>query len=527
MNKRPVRWWPLAVIAVLALSAMIVIWVWPEVQRQQRYERSAITCMAAGAGAFVWFLFFSRVTWRKRLTVIAAGILLVAVFAASFRIRGVSGDLLPIFELRWKTKPSFVTTGQGTESGGVTNATARPAAGEFLQFYGPKRNAIIENPILETDWVAHPPKLLWKQAVGAGWSGFAVKDGLAITQEQRGANEYVACYDVLTGQTVWAHTDNSRYESPLAGEGPRATPTIVGERVYTFGATGILNCLDLGSGKVVWKKDVAQEHEASVPSWGFASSPLVIEGVVVVSARGKNGSLVAYDADDGKLLWAEGRGGSEYSSPVEVTLVGTRQILNFNGTGISGHRLDGKELWNHPWPGVHPKVSVPVVVSSNQFFASSGYGVGCELVTVEKNGETGEANWTARSEWKSMALKSKFGPIFVKGEYIYGLDDGILACVDVKTGQRRWKDGRYGHGQGLLVGESILITSEKGEVVLVQPDPEKLVEMGRFEVFSDKTWNPPAVAGEYLLMRNDKEAACLKLATRPEDARKVAVSFAK
>jgi len=243
-----------------------------------------------------------------------------------------------------------------------------------------------------------------------------------------------------------------------------------------------------------------------------------------VSVGGKNGSLVAYDAAEGMLRWAEGRGGPEYSSPVEATLLGTRQILNFNGSGISGHGLDGKALWNHPWPGVHPKVSVPVVVSANRFFVSSGYGVGCELVTVEKSAET---NWTVRSEWKSMALKSKFGPIFVKGDYIYGLDDGILACVDVKTGQRRWKDGRYGHGQGLLVGEIILITSEKGQVVLVQPDPEKLVEMGRFQVFSDKTWNPPALAREYLLMRNDKEAACLKLAARPEQARKVAVSFAK
>jgi outer membrane protein assembly factor BamB len=186
--------------------------------------------------------------------------------------------------------------------------------------------------------------------------------------------------------------------------------------------------------------------------------------------------------------------------------------------------LDGQVLWNHPWSGAHPKVSVPVVVSSNQFFASSGYGIGCELVAVEKTGET---NWTARREWKSMALKSKFGPIFVKGDYIYGLDDGILACVEVKTGQRLWKDGRYGHGQGLLAGEIILITSEKGEVVLVRPDPEKLVEMGRFQVFSDKTWNPPALAGEYLLMRNDKEAACVQLATRPEQARKMALSFAK
>ena len=126
-----------------------------------------------------------------------------------------------------------------------------------------------------------------------------------------------------------------------------------------------------------------------------------------------------------------------------------------------------------------------------------------------------------------MALKSKFGPIFVKDDYIYGLDDGIFTCVDVKTGQRMWKDGRYGHGQGLMVAGKILLTSEKGAVILIKPNHEKLVEISRFQVFSDKTWNPPALAGEYLLMRNDKEAACLQLQTPKELARNVALSFAK
>jgi outer membrane protein assembly factor BamB len=107
------------------------------------------------------------------------------------------------------------------------------------------------------------------------------------------------------------------------------------------------------------------------------------------------------------------------------------------------------------------------------------------------------------------------------------LDDGIFTCVDLKTGQRKWKDGRYGHGQGLLVGETILLTSEKGEVILIQPDSAKLVELARFQVFSDKTWNPPALSGDYLLVRNDKEAACVQLTSGSPTSRNVAVSFAK
>jgi outer membrane protein assembly factor BamB len=269
--------------------------------------------------------------------------------------------------------------------------------------------------------------------------------------------------------------------------------------------------------------DTAKEHGTKIPDWGYASSPLLVDDQVIASVGGKSGSLVSYSASDGKLQWASGKGDADYSSPIEATLLGVRQILNFNTAGVSGHALDGKVLWNHPWPGGHPHVTAPVVISTNQVLISSGYGTGSELIRLEKSSNE---IWSVTREWKSMSLKSKFGPIFVKDDYIYGLDDGIFTCVALKTGQRQWKDGRYGHGQGLLVGGIILLTSEKGEVVLIEPNPEKLVEIGRFQVFSDKTWNPPALAGEYLLMRNDKEAACLQLATRPQFARNVAVSFA-
>ena len=209
---------------------------------------------------------------------------------------------------------------------------------------------------------------------------------------------------------------------------------------------------------------------------------------------------------------------------MQATLCGERQIIIFSASGVNGHALDGKVLWNHPWRGGHPHVTAPLVISSNQILISSGYGTGAELVKLEVNSEK---EWTATRDWKSMALKSKFGPIFVKDDYIYGFDDGIFTCVELKMGERKWKEGRFGHGQGLLVAGIILLTSEKGEVVLIKPDPEKLVEIVRFEVFNDKTWNPPALVGEYLLMRNDKEAACLQLQIRGAPARNVSLSVAK
>ncbi|MGZ8920192.1 MAG: outer membrane protein assembly factor BamB family protein [Limisphaerales bacterium] len=526
MNKQSVRWWPAITIMALAGLALIGLWAWPELPRQQRILCSGGTLLAGGALGFLWLLFFSRFQWRTRLVIAGLCVVSVALFAASFRFRGVNGDLLPILEPRWKARPTFAVEDLKQRGGATPTASAIPK-GEFPQFNGPGRNAVLDGPVLETNWTSHPPKVLWRQSVGAGWSGFAVRDGLAITMEQRGEEEFVVAYELLTGRRVWMHSDVARYATTIAGVGPRATPTIVGEKAYTFGGTGILKCLDLRSGRVHWTTDTAKEGGAKVPDWGFASSPLLINEMVIVCVGGEKGALHAYSAEHGKLIWAEGRGGADYSSPIEATLLGVRQILNFNGAGVSGHDLDGSILWNYKWPVGHPHVTAPVVVSANSILISSGYGTGSELVKLEKARIGTKTQWTAAREWKSIALKSKFAPIFVKDNYIYGLDDGILTCVELKTGQRKWKDGRYGHGQGLLVAEMILLTSEKGGIVLIEPNPEKLLEIARFQVFSDKTWNPPALAGEFLLMRNDKEAACLQLQTKKELARNVALSFAK
>jgi outer membrane protein assembly factor BamB len=350
--------------------------------------------------------------------------------------------------------------------------------------------------------------------VGAGWSGFAVRNGRAITLEQRGGDECVVCYDALSGEPLWSHADSTRYGTTIAGEGPRSTPTILSNRVYTFGATGILNCLDARNGTVVWSRNAAQDNARQAPDWGFASSPLVIDGKVFISVGGAPGkSFRAYSAANGEPVWGEGDAGADYSSPLNVNLQGQEQILMFDTSGITSRDLDGKRLWNYHWPGGHPHITPPLVVSSNAFVASSGYGTGAELVAVDREAD---GKWQAKRVWKSMALKSKFAPIFHFGEYLYGLDDGIFACVELKTGQRRWKDGRYGHGQGLAVGGLILLMSEKGELVLIDPSPDKLVELGRFRVFEDKTWNPPALAGNYLFLRNDKEAACVQLKVKKE-----------
>ncbi|HEV8540927.1 MAG TPA: PQQ-binding-like beta-propeller repeat protein [Verrucomicrobiae bacterium] len=508
-----IRWWPAVLIILFAASVLTMVWAWPETQRQQRYLRSAGVVLVSGFLLLIWLLLFSRTRWKIRLAFCAIVILGIGGPAVLLRIRGVNGDLLPILEPRWKAKESLPEN-QRQPAGGLVQPSPKTALAGFPQFMGPARNGVLAGPELETNWSRYPPQILWRKPLGSGWSGFAVQDGLAVTLEQSGDNESVVCYDAITGATIWSHAYPARYATTIAGEGPRSTTTIQDHRVYSFGATGILKCIDLAAGNVIWTKDAVQESGARIPDWGFASSPLVTGGEVIVSVGGADGPLRAYAAQDGKLVWASGRGGPDYSSPVFASFLGTPQIVDFSTVGVVGHAMDGKVLWEYPWPGGHPHISLPIVVSSNLFVASSGYGTGAELVRLDHDPRDPGGRWNGSRVWKSIGLKSKFGPLFHYGECVYGLDDGILTCLELKTGQRRWKDGRYGHGQGLLVHDLLLLTSEGGEVILIKPNPEKLMELGRFRVFSEKTWNPPALAGEYLLVRNDQEAACLQLRTR-------------
>lgn len=442
-----------------------------------------------------------------RLSILVGTILTVAFAAAVLRIRGVTGDLVPIVEWRWKRPPALARENTAP----VRTLDSRAASHRYPQFLGPDRTGHLPGPALERDWASHPPEILWRQPIGAAWSGFAVESYFAVTQEQRGDEELVVCYDLLSGRVIWMHADRARYATTIAGEGPRATPTIHQGIVYTVGATGILNALEVATGKRRWSKNIIEDNQGKVSDWGISCSPLVWTNWVIVTPDGpKERSLVAYDRDSGERVWSAGNDRASYSSPCLVTLLGTRQILSFNSGSVAGHDASSGALWwEYPWPRSHPHITLPLVLPGTDEYVliSSGYGTGAALLKITRE----QDRWTAKPIWRSNRLKSKFANVIAKDGFLYGLDDGILVCLDSSDGQLRWKEGRYGHGQMILVGDLLLVLSEHGEVVLIEPKSERLAELGRFPVFKDKTWNPPALAGEYLMVRNDKEAACLRL----------------
>ncbi len=501
------RWWPAVLIVLLTLAALAVIWrVGPDGSdpvRQFKVMRTGMVFVVASSLLLLWLTFFSRLPWRKRLG--AWGILLVlaVLFKVTFRFRGVSGDLVPIFEPRWAGKEAEVRGESLSDLG---------SARDYPQFLGPSRNATVKGVRLARDWSTRAPKLLWRRPVREGWASFAVVGNAAVTQEQRSEQEVVVRYDLKTGEERWVTGDPVRYQNPVSGVGPRSTPTIHDGRVYASGATGRLNCLDLETGSRIWSRDVVEENDGNLPQWGKSCSPLVVEDLVVVSAGGANGkSLVAYQKETGEIVWQAGDDRAGYSSPLLATLAGLRQIVIFNHSSVVGHDpADGRVLWSHPWPDRQPNVAQPMPLPGDRLLVSSGYGVGSKLLEIRPRADGG---LEAVLVWESLTLKAKFANAIFHDGFVYGLDDGILVCLDPTTGKRRWKRGRYGHGQMILVEDLLLVQTEQGEVVLIEPDPEELRELGRLRVVDGKLWNSPTLVGRYLLIRSDREAALFELPT--------------
>jgi len=386
---------------------------------------------------------------------------------------------------------------------------ATKKAAEWPGFRGPGRDGIARGVRIKTDWTASPPIQLWRRPIGPGWSSFAVSGDLLYTQEQRGEDEIVACYKVTTGEPVWQHRDAVRFWESNGGAGPRATPILNNGRVYTFGATGILNALDAGNGAVVWSRNVASESNTKIPGWGFSSSPLVVDDLVIVAAAGK---LVGYDIGTGKLRWLGPARGGGYSSPHRATIDGVAQILLLSAAGATSVApADGTVLWEDAWPDGTAIVQPALIADGDILISVTGAaaGLGTRRLAVAH----GPGGWKVAERWTSTGLKPYFNDFVLHQGHAFGFDGSILACIDLQDGKRKWKGGRYGNGQLVLLPDQdlLLVLSEEGELALVGATTEGFRELARFPAIEGKTWNHPALVGDCLLVRNGEEMVAFRL----------------
>jgi outer membrane protein assembly factor BamB len=466
----------------------------------------------------VWaaWIFFIPLHWAVRGAVL--GVLLFATipYLTLFEIHGLSGDTHVDFALRSQIKAAQFDTATGEIEGHGVKLVENKLT-DFPAFQGPDRTAVLHNVKLARDWKEHPPREVWRVPTGTGWSSFSVVGGFAFTLEQRGDKECVVARELKTGREVWVHKDDAALPRTqlMGGPGPRSTPTIAEGRVYSVGATGILNCLDGGTGHVIWSKNILSDVGGDFPGHGVSGSPLILDDLVIVDPTGRDdASLAAYKRDNGERVWATGHDAAAYASPMLATFGSSMQILNNTKRGLSAHDpRSGTILWHYDWSNEDGVIcSQPIVHAGapDQVLLTAGYSAGSQLLKVSHDDK---GAWSVAPAWDqpSRHMKTKFTTAVLRDDYVYGLDDGIMQCIDVKTGQQKWKGGRYGHGQILLVDDLIIVQTESGPVVLIEANPKKLVELGKVDALSSKTWNCPALAGKYLLVRNDTEAVCYEV----------------
>ncbi len=372
--------------------------------------------------------------------------------------------------------------------------------------------------VLDPDLTAHPPQEIWRMRVGPGWSSFAVAGDRLFTQEQRGEDEAVVCLDARNGKELWAHLYPSRFYEVVGGAGPRATPTWDNGRLFCLGAEGMLMRLDPASGQSLWTADLRKDADREPPTWGFSSSPLIVNDVVIVHAGGAGDTgLLAYDVETGQKRWGAAAGDHSYSSPQLATIEGQQLVLILTNEGLTAADPgSGSVLFDYPWKFEGYRVVQPLLVSATQMLLGTSMGVGTRKIELRHQ----DASWQPEEVWTSRDMKPYFNDYVVQNDYLYGFDHNIFACIELQTGKRAWKKGRYGSGQVLSLpdGQQLLVLSETGEVVILRANPQAHEELATFPALSGKTWNHPVLVGNRLYVRNGEEAACFELATLAREA---------
>ncbi len=519
--------WPIQTRRTLGitwtLSALIVAFLqwFPRMDNAIRLLGTSLAIVVSLLAPLAIFCLHSRRPRWQRIAIFLAPFSPLVVFLCLYRITNVTGSLEPQFRWRWSdTHVALPQTPSATSDAQPLADLSITTPDDFPQFLGPHRNQTLDGVTFATNWNEKPPREVWRQPIGAGWSSFVAVNGYAVTQEQRDDEELVSCYEVATGQLVWARPIPSRHETFLGGVGPRSTPTIHEGRVYALGATGVLRCLKGENGEELWRHDLRAEFEIGNDAgvaWGRSPSPLIVDNLVVLPvggpAEGPYVSLAAWDKVSGELRWKAGDRQTGYASPVLVDLHGTRQILTVAENQLLSVDPQGNVLWSYDWPGqstAAANVTNAVALDQGRVFVSKGYGAGAALLQT-RCGATG--SWQVEEIWRNTGvMKTKFSNVIVHENCIFGLDDVMLECLEIETGRKRWKHrGSYGFGQILRVGSSLMVMGEDGRLTLFEVSTKAAKELGQFAALDAKTWNNPCVFGRFLLVRNSEEAACYEL----------------
>ncbi len=390
----------------------------------------------------------------------------------------------------------------------VLNAEAEDhSAAEWAQWRGPNRDGISSETGFLKSWSQEGPKVVWHIPFGDGYSGISIAQGKVYTMAAEGDDEYVICLDASNGKEVWRFRSGAKF-TEQRGDGPRSMPTVHGDSVFALGAEGKLYALDAGDGTKLWAHNFVEEFDSKIPTWGFSSSPLIEGNLVLVEAGGKDGkSIVAFDKKSGDVAWTTHTDEVGYSSPIAIDFGGVRQIIFLTSkTLLSLAPESGQIYWKYPWPeGIN--IATPIFIPDDKIFISASYDKGAVLLRMI----AGEDGIGVEEVWKSRVMKNHFNSSVLQGDYLYGFDNAILTCIEVNTGEEQWRQRGFGKGSLLLADGHLVILGDGGKLALVEANPSEYRETARFQLFDDKCWTVPTLAGGRLYLRTQKEMVCLDL----------------
>lgn len=455
----------------------------------------------------IWAVVSPRLSKGPRRIWMVVSILLACGIWALFQTGGVDAVFKPDLKWRWSVTPEehlLTAYDEETTSSGVISESSDVVA-QWPGFRGAKRDGVVLNTAIDSDWSSSMPVELWRRPVGPGWSSFSVRGDFFFTQEQRGDEEAVSCYNLASGNLVWMHKDAVRFWESNAGAGPRGTPHLHDGLIFTLGGTGLVNALKVDDGSVVWTRNAAKDTDTGTPYWGFSGSPVTWNDQVIVAV---GGSLISYSAQNGDQNWSVPVGGDCYSSPQVFEIGGFEQILFQNNAGVmSVDPVEGKLLWEHAWKG-QPCVQ-PTFINENEILISVGEKSGIKRIAIQKKAD----DWVIEERWTSTRLKPYFNDSVIHKDAVFGFDGPFLACIDAVTGERRWRGARYGRGQFILLADQdlLIVLSEKGDLALVEAAPDRFSELAKIPAIKGKTWNHPVLVDDILLVRNAQEMAAFRL----------------
>ena len=402
--------------------------------------------------------------------------------------------------------------------------TAR--ATEWPQWRGPNRDGISDEVGILKEWSPNGPKVLWKIPLGEGFSGISVSQGRVYTMFSEGNDEFVVCLDATDGGEIWRFRSDKNYHEGQGGNGPRATPTIDGDLLFTISAYGKLYALNAANGQEVWSHDLQRKFGSKMPRWGFSTSPLVDGELLLVEVGGKGEkSIVAFNKKTGDVIWSSYKDKLGYSSPIAITVKGIRQIIFLTGTKVvSVSPTDGTIYWQRPWETDYDiNAATPVFIPPDKVFISSGYDTGAAVLQMRvfvspdddraASVQISENQGAIRIEeiWKNRKLKNQFSSSVLHANYLYGFDNSILKCIDANTGEEQWKNRGFGKGSVILADGHLILLSDRGKLGLAEATPEGYIEKASAQVLSGLCWTAPTLASGKLYVRNEEEIACLDI----------------